>query len=546
MSPIIKLRTTILFIFFCLVYSIIIIHLFRIQLVSHQLYLKLGEKQYLGLYTQAPPRAAIYDRNGTPLALNQECISAFIVPKQIKDFDALSTFLKRHFSTAYVQLTRNMNKQFLFIKRHLTQEQLALIQSAHLTDIKFLNEPYRFYPVSAAAPIVGIVDIDGNGAMGIELAYNDTLAGTPSTHFLEKDARSGNFYFTRETKKSGSEGTPVHLTIDSNLQFLVRDAVKKTVEKYRAKEGYALVMNPDDGAIIAMVTYPHFDPNNTEQLDLDATKNKVITNAYELGSVIKTFAALAALEEGVVTPDELIDCKNLKTAYINGRKINTWKAHSLLAFTDVVGLSNNIGTAIVAKRVDTRLYDHYTRLGFGKKTGIEFPGENPGFVNHPDNWSKQSIISLSYGYEISATLLQLACALAIIANDGYPITPTLLLESIHAIDTSKAPLYTQASLSTIRSILEHTTEHGTAKRAHIKGYNIMSKTGTAILLTNGVYDESRNLFTCSGIIQKGSYKRIVVTCVNEVESPVQLYASQVAAPLFEQVTQHILIHDRII
>ncbi len=542
----IKIRTTSLFILFAILYLIIVIHLYRIQIIEHQFYTKLGNQQYLGLHIQAPAGAPILGRAGNPLALNQECISAFILPKQLKDRERLLPFLKNHFSHVYDQLTTKKEKPFLYIKRNLSTAQQELIASSNLTDIKLLREPYRFYPVAAASPVVGIVDIDGNGIMGMELECNSILAGTPTTCFLEKDARSDTFYFTKETKTTGKEGSAVTLTLDSNIQFLVHEAVKQSVEKFHALEGYALVMDPQTGAIIAMVTYPHFDPNNITTLDPDSTKNKIVTNAYELGSVIKTFAALAALEEGVVTPNEPIDCKNTKTAYIDGRKINTWKAHDILPFTDVVALSNNIGTAIVAKRVDTRMYDHYTRLGFGKKTGIEFPGENPGFVNHPDNWSKQSIISLSYGYEISATLLQLACALAIIANNGYPIKPTLRQDKLMKPNMDNPPLYKPEPLETIKSILEHTTQHGTAKRAHITGYNIMSKTGTAILLTNGVYDDSRNLFTCSGIIEKDNYKRVIVTCVNEVESKIQLYASQVAAPLFEQVAQHVLIHDRII
>jgi cell division protein FtsI (penicillin-binding protein 3) len=191
------------------------------------------------------------------------------------------------------------------------------------------------------------------------------------------------------------------------------------------------------------------------------------------------------------------------------------------------------------------MYDHYTRLGFGRKTGIAFPGEHPGFVNHPDNWSKQSIISLSYGYEILATILQLACAFCIIANNGYPVTPTLELTQ-QPYGKAGLPLYDTEPLETIKSILEHTTEHGTSKRAHINGYRIMSKTGTAILLIDGVYVDKKNLFTCSGIVEKGDYKRVIVTFINQAQSTRQLFASGVAAPLFEHVAQHVLINDHIV
>src|SRR5438445_6150544 len=260
-------------------------------------------------------------------------------------------------------------------------------------------------------------------------------------------------------------------------------------------------MNPKNGEIITMISYPYFDPNNSHTTSSDNFKNKVITDAHELGSVMKVCAALAALEEGVVTPDELIDCKNSLTTQIDGRIINTVQAHGIIPFTDVIALSNNIGIAIVAKRVGTKLYDHYKKLGFGSKTGIKFPGENTGIVNPPENWSKQSIISLSYGYEVSITLLQLACAFCIIAT-GHKITPLLRQGSeglAQQKETDHKQLYSDATLNTIKEILERTTLHGTARRAAIRGYRVMSKTGTANMLIDGKYDPDHNIYTCAGI-----------------------------------------------
>jgi len=323
---------------------------------------------------------------------------------------------------------------------------------------------------------------------------------------------------------------------------------------------------------------------------------------------MKVCAALAALEEGVVTPQELIDCKNTLTTQVDGRTINTVQAHGIIPFTDVIALSNNIGIAIVAKRLGTTLYDHYKRLGFGTKTGIEFPGENSGFVNPVDKWSKQSIISLSYGYEVSATILQLACAFCTIAT-GYKVKPTLILglnPSIHpfhehsgraeggqntlssnnpsldaiksipvaeesknkllyspnnnkdltplalsvpAGDVSKGTnvkkLYSDESRTIIKEILEKTTLYGTARRARMKGYRVMSKTGTANMLIDGKYDPEKNLYSCAGIIEKDDYQRVIVTFVKQANKK-NIYASTVAVPLFESVAERMLIHDTII
>lgn len=537
MNEALKKRCSIIFLLSSAFFLVIIFNLYRIQIWHTEFYKELGTQQYYGLVKQSPPRASVFDRNGTVIAMNQELISAFILPKHIKHRTQLETYLSKEFPHILDQLRTKNGKRFIYVKRRLSPEQIASIKEEKIDDIHFVHEPSRFYPVPAVAPLIGHTDIDNNGVEGIELTYNEQLAGSPAVFHLAKDARSGQFHFSKNETTSLKEGTPLYLSIDSDIQFLAYEAVKMAVEQSHAQEGSALVINPDNGEIIAMVNYSAPGYGN------DTVKNRPVTDAYELGSVIKTFAALAALEENVVTMDETIDCKNSLTTYIDGRKINTIAPHGLISFKQVVAFSNNIGSAIVSKRLDEKLYDHYVRLGFGKKTGIAFPGENAGFVQHPSCWSKQSIISLSYGYEITSTLLQLACAFCIIANGGYPITPSLLLTYTPIPKT--APLYSSESLNAIREILEHTTEHGTTRRARINGYRIMSKTGTANLLINGSYRDTENIFTCAGIIEKNSYRRVMVTFVKQARGN-RLYAATVAAPLFEKIAKHLLIHDKII
>ncbi len=540
-----KVRIVCIFGVFMLLYAAIIVNLSRIQIWHHDFFVNLGDKQYSMTHTKNPPRAAIYDRTKTHfLAMNKDSVSAFIVPNNLKHPNELISFLKKYFPESIERLSHSHDHKFMYIKRKLSDEQIHLIKKSKLTDIQLLNEPSRFYPLEAAAQIIGVTDIDNQGLLGIELYFNAQLAGTPSTVTLEKDARSGHFYFKKETTVEGTLGKPIYLSIDGDLQFLVQEELQKTVEAFGAREGSVLVMNPSNGEILAMVSIPTFDPNDRDHLNPESMKSKCITETYELGSVIKVFAALAALEEGVVTLDEQIDCLNTKTAYIEGRKVNTTKENGIISFSEVIAFSNNIGTAIVTKRVGEKLYDHYKRIGFGKKTGIEFPGEQKGFVNPPKNWSKQSIISLSYGYEITATLLQLGCAFAMIANDGHPIQPTLLLNTPEHKPALKA-IYSPRAINDIKYILEQTTLKGSMKRAAMKGYHIMSKTGTANMLIDGQYRPEKNIFTCAGIIEKDGYKRVVVTFVKEA-SKSDLYAAMVTAPLFERVAQNVLIHDAII
>lgn len=538
-----KVRSTIIFLFFSALYLIIGINVYVIQIKQHDFYTKIAQQQYNVTITQRPPRGAILDRTGNNyLAMNCDYVSAFILPSRMTHEAETLQFLHKHFPAAYKRLQKNKNKHFLFIKRRLTPEEQQKITATANHDICLLTEPGRYYPVPSAAPIIGLTNIDNKGLLGVELMYDDLLAGNPTICHLEKDARSGYYYFKKETTITGDLGKSIQLTIDADLQFLTEEAVRATVEKFNAQQGAAIIINPKNGEILTMVTYPHFDPNNTHTASAELCKNSIITDAYELGSVIKVCAALAALEENVVTPDELIDCKNTETTYIDGRKINTVKAHGIIPFTDVIAYSNNIGIAIVAKRLDKKLYDHYKRLGFGTKTGIEFPGENSGFVNQPEKWSKQSIISLSYGYEISATILQLACAFCTIAT-GHHVIPTLLTHNPTTVNN--AQLYSDENLAIIKNILERTTLYGTARRAAIKGYRVMTKTGTANMLIDGKYDASKNLYSCAGIIEKDDYQRVMVTFVKQAERK-NIYAATVAVPLFEAIAERMLIHDKII
>jgi cell division protein FtsI (penicillin-binding protein 3) len=538
-------RLVAVFLSFCALYLIVMVNLCRIQIWQHKDLLELGQKQYCSLVTVPVSRAPILDRNGNFLALNKESISACLIPPEC-NHDQVIPFLRKYFPLSVERFAQQKSRNFMFIKRRLSDQEQKLVSNCDVPGIHLIMQESRYYPLEEAGSIIGITDIDNRGLLGIELAYDRILAGRPATVQLNKDARSGMYYFDKETKKEGHQGIPIKLTIDATTQFLVAEELKAAIADHQASEGCVIVMDPLNGDIWAIANYPDFDPNHTENIDLSSTKNRAVQERYELGSVMKVFAALAALEEGVVTQDEIIDCKNTKTAYVDGRKVNTVHENGAIPFWQVIAASNNIGTAMVTLRLGTKLYDHYKRLGFTEPTGIGFPGEQQGFVNHPDNWSKQSILSLSYGYEIAVTPLQLARAFSIIANGGFMIHPRLILEPQSIQKRASAQrLYSEQSISTIKNILEKTTLQGTCQRARIKGYKVMCKTGTANIITNGIYNTGINRFTCSGIIEKDGYQRVIVAYI-KAPAKKGLYAATVATPLFERVAEKILINDKVL
>jgi cell division protein FtsI (penicillin-binding protein 3) len=519
------------------------INFFGIQVLHHAFYTNLGKRQYETSITVYPPRGLICDRNGKPMTLNIESTSAFVLAKQLENKQALSSFLKKHFPEAFDRL-QSTTQNFMYIKRKLSPEELELIEKANITDIKLIKEPMRFYPIDAAASIIGITDIDNNGLIGLEAQYNQRLAGMPSVYTIEKDARSQHCYFSKELVNAGTAGKPIRLTIDSHIQFLADELLQEHAKNLQAEEGGVVILDPTTGDVISLCHYPRFDPNDTKNLDISTTKNRTLTECYELGSVIKVFLALAALEAGVVTADEPIDCLGVKEGYIGGFKISTWKGHGILPFSEVIERSNNFGVVQVGLRLGPKLYDFYRADGFGSKTGINFPGEQCGTITPPEKWSKRSIVSLSFGYEIACSLLQLARAMSVISNDGHLVTPRLLLDPEQPIKKSER-IYSTQTIQTIRSILEKTVQEGTARKAKIQGYTIMGKTGTADLIVDGKYCKTKNIYTFSGIVEKGNYKRIIITNIKNTPQHTLLAAS-IAAPLFARITEKMLIHDTIL
>ncbi len=529
---------------FVLFYGIILVHVYVITIKNHDFFLDKAHQQHCTTVNILPERGIIIDRNGHPLALNKKASAAFITPSTITHEKELITFLQKEFPSALERWQKNPKAHFMYIDRRLTPEQLNLINGAKIHDIFIIEEPHRLYPLPAAAQLIGITDIDNHGLMGIEFLYDHLLQGKSGIICFEKDARSGNFYFKKEVKVPTTPGQSIQLTIDSTLQFLVFQQLKQHIERVGAQEGSVLIVDPNNGHILTMAVYPAFDPNTSGHLTAAHTKNSICTDAYELGSVMKPFVALALLEEGLVDDEELIDCKNSKIAYVQGIRISTWRAHDKLTFSKIMQSSNNIGIATLALRLGPLLHTHYCRLGFGIKTSLKWAGQQSGFVNKPDNWSKSSLISLSFGYEIRATLLQLAQAFCIIARGGTPVSLKLLFEANSAL-SQKELLYSTQTTEKLIAILEKTVETGTGCKAKIAGYKIWGKTGTANLVIDGHYSTEHNLYTFAGVIQNESYGRLIITFIKDVGRG-DAYASTIAAPLFNQVAQIVLINDKMI
>ncbi len=519
-------------------------YLFHIQIQQHQFFIEKGKRQYYLTVTQYPPRGTFFDRKNRPLTINQETVSLFINPKLLAYREQLTPFLQKQFPDAYKRLTEKPTTPFLFIKRHISKEELAIAQEQDLKDLHMLPEHKRWYLEPSLGNTLGITNIDNTGITGLEFVYNQDLAGTPSIYALQKDARSKAYYFTKEPLEEGSCGKDIPLTIDKDLQACAYQCLKDHVQKWKAIEGMVLIMNPADGGIYASAMYPDSNPNNPQsEHDITHLKNRCFTECYELGSVMKTFTALAALESKTIQPEDQINCFNTKETTINGIRVTTWKAGGTLSFTDVIRQSNNIGTSQVALKMGKKLHTYLRSYGFGQKTGIAYPGEATGSITPPKNWSNATPLSLSFGYEISVSALQLASAFCMIANNGISTTPRLIQEEpIHTKHIAD-----ETAVKTLREIITINKSTSPYHAARIDGYTIQGKTGSAHLLTNGHYDEMRNIYTFAGIVEQGTYQRVLVIIIKEPkkEAGKNLYAATVAAPLFKKIAEEMLVIEKI-
>lgn len=504
-----------------------------------------GSQQYHVTITQHPPRACMYDRHGDPLALNTMSYAAFIVPSMLENKKETLAFLAQHFPTAYDKMIKNPQRKFLYLQRHLSKQQKANLEKMGLSDIQFLCEPSRMYPVPSLGHTTGITDIDNHGLCGLEWIYEKQLSGQPTTYSLEKEARSHHYYFQRTTNVQGIDGKAVTTTLDNNLQFLAYEKLKEHVQTLHAVDGCVVITNPRTGEVLTMATYPDFDPNESTPSDLSLTKNKICTETREFGSVIKVFPALAAIEEGIVTPETPINCENTRRTKINGMPITTWKSCGILSYADVIRYSNNIGTSKVALKLGTKLYDYLCACGFGQRTSINFPGEQDGFITPPAKWSKASPLSLSFGYEIRATPLQLAQAWSVLANKGK-LVPLRLIKDNTTLPAGQQT-FSPSSVEQVRNIISLNNNTNTAYFGNIPGYHIMGKTGTAYLVTDGKYDKKRSLYTFAALVEKDDYQRVIVTSIREpAPQKKKLYASTAAVPLFKKIAEAMLVYDQIV
>jgi len=530
----------------------ILTKLVYLQVVRHGTYLRLARQQQERVVEIPAPRGSIFDRNGQPLAMSVPLFSISVNPQRLPDLDIaadiLSRILELDRTALYgrLRLGRDFGRGFVWVKRKILPEQAESLRSLHLDWIEFQPESERNYPNGTlAANVIGSVDHEENGNNGLEAALNEDLAGHAGTARMLTDVKRRGIDSRLDTEPHA--GASLILTLDSRIQYVAEREIEQAVHEHNAKTGSVVVMNPYSGEVLAMASYPTYDPNKPPQRGepAGARFNYAVSVPFEPGSVFKVITVSAALETTNLRPETLINCGN-GAITLFGRTIHEAKhGYGTIPMAMVLARSSNIGAIQVGIRVgQERLYEYVKRFGFGQRTGITLPAESPGMVRSLKRWGPTSLSSVAMGHEIGTTSLQLAQACAVVANGGMLVRPRIVLRKGGQPPAAEPPrrVLKPETAITMRQMMEGVVVNpaGTGHRARLNGYSSGGKTGSA-----QIYDFAAKHYTHTyngsfiGFAPVTNPAIVVVVTVNGTHGTAG-FGGVAAAPVFKAVAEEAL------
>lgn len=535
----------------------LVLRLVQLQVINAKQYRSKVLDQTQNIIDVKPKRGTIFDRNGTILARSIPNPSVFFQPPQGETISSQLDKIKKisvicdlfEWELKNIQLQIEKKSPYIWIKRKIDPDKADLIMNLKLNGIFLKKENKRFYPQGKlASHLIGKVDVDDSGQSGVELKYNSVLLGYKGKLLIHKDAKRRDYQ--HEIIEQPIPGKDLILTIDETIQYIAEKELAKAVTTRSADWGIVIVSHPGTGEILALANYPDFDLNHPPSKIEDWSKIKAIHDVFDPGSTFKIVTASAALESGKVGFSDVFDCSQILQ---RGRKVfRDHEKFETLAFPDVIIHSSNIGTIQIGERIgEQNLYDMIRTYGYGKKTGVDLPAEASGLLNPIKNWTSISLASISIGYEISVTAIQMLQAINVIANRGIATRPMIVKnivlnsEKIQKQPSEYRRVITEDIASQLIDIFQQVTEVGTGTAAHIEGYNTAGKTGTSQKFDPdiGTYSSSKHtaLFVGFAPVEAPLFSMIVV-----IDNPKGLYyGGQVAAPVFREIGKQIFRYLRI-
>jgi cell division protein FtsI/penicillin-binding protein 2 len=524
--------------------------LFFLQILRNTEYVSRAERQHQRTVYPAAKRADIVDRRGRVLATSVDADTIYAVPAEVGDAGLTVAKLCTAFGDCTAKERQSLGDRlrkggaFTYVRRQVSPEERRRVEDLNLEGVGFIKESRRFYPnKELGAHLLGYVGIDNAGLGGLEAAYDSQIRGKSGKLLVQTDARRHAF---ARFERPPTSGSTVELTIDEFLQHVAERELHQGVVENRAAGGSAIVLDPRTGEILAMANEPTFNPNAYRDFDEDHWRNRAVQDLYEPGSTFKVVTASAALDEQVMPVATFIDTNpgQLRFGPSDVVKEDRGNNYGVLSFTDVIVKSSNIGAIRIGFRVGTqRLSRFVQRFGFGHPISPDFPSENPGIVWDAGKWTERALASVSMGYQVGVTPLQMVSAVASVANGGelveprvvraiyrdnrrYGVQPKVLRRTISA--------NTAASLT---SIMEEVVQRGTAKNAQITGFTIAGKTGTAKKLVKGHYSSSEYNASFVGFAPSRDPVVAIIVVVDSPHGEAGYHGGSVSAPIFRRIAE---------
>jgi cell division protein FtsI (penicillin-binding protein 3) len=520
-----------------------------IQVVKGPEYAAMALRQHRETVVVPASRGTIVDRNGEPLAIGKLSTTVYANPRQVDDARDVTLAAAKQLgvdpATLYTTL-KDRSKGFVYVSRKADPRKANILKAKDFAGLGFYPEELRFYPQGpVAAQVIGYAGLDNKGLEGLERSLEGTLAGTPGSQTIVKDP-FGRALDVVETKPE-KPGRSVRLTIDREVQANAEEILQDTVRQWGARAATAIVMDPRTGEIYAMATAPRFNANRFPTTRADRRRNRAVTDTYEPGSTFKLVTVAAALQDHVVTPQSSF--RLAPTIQVADRVIHDSHPRGTESLTvrQIVEQSSNIGAITIAERLGAgRLASWVDRFGFGSKTGIDFPGESPGFALPLDQWSGSTIGTVPIGHGIAVTPIQMARAYSAIANGGVLVRPHLVdrIDGKTVGVTRGRRVVSKHVSEQMMSMLRGVVLEGTGTEAAIPGYTVAGKTGTAAKIDpDGTYSTSRYVASFVGMVPASKPKLVIMVMVDEPHG--EIYGGEVAAPVFKDIARFNLQHFEI-
>ena len=523
-----------------------------LQLFLHSEYLARALRQQQRTIEITPERGAIYDLNKRPLAMSIPVDSAFAVPGEIADENLAARLLSGVVDVPEEVLEERFesSKSFVWISRKLPPEKAEAITALNLKGVYLQKENQRFYPKrDLAAHVLGFVDMDEKGLGGIEYELDSEIRGESGKIVVMEDAKKRWFDASQAKLNNGAD---VVLTLDEKIQYLAERELDAAIAQTRAIAGTAIVMNPNNGEILALANWPTFNPNKANEAPAEARMDRAVSALYEPGSTFKLVTLAAAFNEGITRPDEVFDCEN-GSVLVAGHRIHDHKAFQLLTVSQILAESSDVGAIKIALRLQApRFYDYIRAFGFGALTGVDLPGETKGILRPVNDWGSFSIGSISMGQEVGVTPIQLITAVSAIANGGLLYRPhvveelerdgrALPAEGVLA-PTEPRRVIRPETAATMRQLMEGVVLYGTGPKAHLDGWTSAGKTGTAQKIdpSTGRYSRTHYIASFTGF---APINNPAVAILVSLDSPVGEHeGGEVAAPVFKRIAEEVLTY----